>query len=114
MLVLIRKNLILLFLMTVILNGCSFASITKNNSKKILDLDVGQSIKETLDEMGTPDKNEKYILRNQETSIWFYKVSPGIDRTGRDKDLMPLVFENGKLIGWGKDIYYQTISDLKR
>ena len=114
MLILIRKKLIVILLITVIINGCTFASVSKKNSKNISDLNMGQSIKETLDEMGLPDKNEKYVLRGQETAIWFYKVSPGFDRIGQDNDLMPLVFENGTLIGWGRDVYYQTINDLKR
>ena len=112
-LILIRKKLVIFFLMIFVVSGCALTTAIKKNNKKISNLDVGQSIKEILDEMGSPDKNEKYVLGEQETAIWFYKVSPGLDRTGRDNDLMPLVFENGKLIGWGRDIYNQTVNNLK-
>ena len=99
--------------MIFVMNGCTLTTATKKNNKKILNLDVGQTIEEILNEMGAPDKNEKYVLGGQETAIWFYRVSPSLNGTGRDNDLMPLVFKNRKLIGWGRDIYNQTVNNLK-
>ena len=57
---------------------------------------------QVLNIMGRPLSDELY----SKPDVWFYQVqtvwADGLDT--RD-ECMPLVFENGKLVGWGNNFY---------
>lgn len=54
--------------------------------------------------LGLPDRTEGFLAEGKKVMVWTYRLGyPG----GRQV-LTPLVFENGRLTGWG-DAYYQTI-----
>lgn len=79
--------------------GCSLWTIRKNvrNSR---DLRVGMTKEEVLQVMGEPIRNEKFC----EPDLWFYyKDMVWGDGLTTEDECMPLVFENGKLVGWGSD-----------
>ena len=81
--------------------GCAtpWGTIRRNieNSRK---LRVGMTKAQVLEIMGEPIRDEKFCDPN----IWFYynEMVWG-DGLITEDECMPLVFENGKLIGWGND-----------
>lgn len=65
-------------------------------------LKEGLSKEEVLQIMGQPLVNEKYNTDN----IWFYYTErKWMDGNRTSDECSPLIFEDGKLIGWGKDFY---------
>ena len=78
--------------------GCTAARNIENSKK----LRVGMTKSQVLNIMGRPVENELY----SKPDVWFYHVetvwADGLDT--RD-ECMPLVFENGKLAGWGNHFY---------
>ncbi len=80
-------------------SGCSMWTIRKNieNSRN---LRVGMTKAEVLEVMGEPIRDEKFC----EPDLWFYYIEMVWgDGLITEDECMPLVFENGKLIGWGND-----------
>ena len=81
------------------ISGCStpWGTVSRNleNSRN---LRVGMTKAEVLKVMGEPIRDEKFC----EPDIWFYYVEMVWgDGLITEDECMPLVFENGKLIGWG-------------
>jgi hypothetical protein len=54
--------------------------------------------------LGLPDRTEGFWVEGKQVMVWTYRLK---DQAGRQA-LTPLVFENGRLTGWG-DAYYLTI-----
>ena len=95
------KKIMLLFFVAVIslvFSGCTAAKNIENSKK----LRVGMTKTQVLNIMGRPLSDELY----SKPDVWFYQVqtvwADGLDT--RD-ECMPLVFENGKLVGWGNNFY---------
>jgi outer membrane protein assembly factor BamE (lipoprotein component of BamABCDE complex) len=107
------KKVILIFAVF-LLFGCSYEKIAKKNNELMLTLDRGQTKQEVLKIMGNPSKNEKYFADNNEMDVWFYRTSSFVSG-GWDSDdyFTPMVFENGKLTGWGNDFYEQRKIDFQ-
>ena len=61
--------------------------------------------------MGEPRKNEAYSMEEQNIEFWFYLIegTTAANRRIEDKNLSPLAFENGTLIGWGRNYYDKTL-----
>ena len=83
--------------------GCSTPWETaKKNVEHSRNLRVGMTKNEVLEVMGEPIRDEKFCDPN----LWFYYVEmvwgDGLVTT---EECLPLVFEDGKLIGWGNDFY---------
>ena len=81
--------------------GCStpWGTIRRNieNSRK---LRVGMTKAQVLEIMGEPIRDEKFC----EPDIWYYyNDMVWGDGLITEDECMPLVFENGKLVGWGND-----------
>lgn len=54
--------------------------------------------------MGSPDKTEMYRGKNNEAILSYLYITEGKDLTGRrwnESNYTPLIFVNGRLIGWG-------------
>ena len=50
--------------------------------------------------MGEPVKDEIFT----KPDVWFYFIEPvWVDGLTTEDECMPLVFENGKLVGWGNE-----------
>jgi len=101
---------ILLFFVIFLLAGCCYGKTAKKNNELMLTLDPGQTKQEVLKVMGNPSKNERYSSDSKEVEVWFYRTSSFFSG-GWDPDdyFTPLVFENGKLSGWGRDFYAQKV-----
>jgi len=83
--------------------GCAVpwetASTNINNSKA---LRVGMTKDEVLAVMGKPVTGEVFCSPNR----WYYYIEPvWVDGLTTEDECMPLVFEKGVLIGWGRNFY---------
>lgn len=111
------KKVIYLFIVSMLVSGCTYGMIAQRNSNKLLTLNLGQSKQEVLNSMGNPRRNEKYNINGKEIDIFFYRTSWTSDGAETDDEFTPVVFENEKLIGWGRNFYDQTIkfkSEIKQ
>lgn len=99
----------LLIIAILCLCGCSVFKEAKKNNEAMLSLNAGQTKEEVLKIMGNPAKTEKYFLRGVDTDIWYYRTA--VDIYGIEQDnFTPIIFEDGELIGWGKDYYQKKIA----
>ena len=83
--------------------GCSTPWGTiRDNIKNSRDLRVGMTKSEVLAIMGEPIRDESFC----KPDIWYYYIEMVWgDGLITEDECMPLVFENGLLIGWGNDFY---------
>lgn len=102
------KKIIIALIAAVIAVGCAplnpfkAAQTNVENSKK---LRVGMTKAEVLAIMGDPVKNEAF----HRPDIWFYYFNMNWgDGFVTEEECFPLVFENGKLAGWGNMYYTRT------
>ena len=86
------------------LTGCGWVDARRNldNARA---LRVGMTKQQVLEIMGEPVRNEVFVRPD----VWFYYVEPvWLDFLTTEDECMPLVFENGRLIGWGNEYYART------
>ncbi len=108
---------ILVLLLCLGIAGCTYGEIAQRNSNKMLTLNKRQTKQEVLQVMGNPHRNEKYDMNGKDVDIWFYRTSWSEDGLETDDEFTPMVFEDGKLIGWGRNFYDQKIklqSEIKQ
>lgn len=83
-------------------SGCSLLPwwTIRKNIENSRNLRVGMTKEEVKAIMGEPIRDEKFC----EPDIWFYynEMVWGDGLTTED-ECLPLIFENGRLIGWGND-----------
>ena len=87
-------------LSALLLAGCSMpwreAQTNVENSKN---LRVGMTKAEVLKIMGDPLQDETFCRPD----LWYYYIETvWADGLVAEEECMPLVFENGKLVGWGR------------
>ena len=98
----IMKKMIVISILTVILNGCYAWDTNRDNLNK---LEVGMTKDKVLEIMGKPYRREA-----QGQNEWL--LYPTEYPIGQESDyLTPLFFEDGKLVGWGKN--YWTIQEQR-
>ena len=96
------KKMIVISILTVILNGCYAWDTNRDNLNK---LEVGMTKDKVLEIMGKPYRREA-----QGQNEWL--LYPTEYPVGQESDyLTPLFFEDGKLVGWGKN--YWTIQEQR-
>lgn len=103
-------------ILAVFLVGCAGSPVqtgweAAKNRKSLLHLSIGMTKTEVQKAMGDPRKTEAYSKDGRNIEFWLY-MTEGItitDRKLRDSNFTPLVFEDGKLIGWGRNFYDQTL-----
>ena len=80
------------------------------NREAMLKLTAGQSKDQVLSQMGSPYKTEMYSVNGKSLEFWLYitERAPMSGSGLRDSNFTPLAFENGKLIGWGRNFYDNT------
>ena len=81
--------------------GCSTPWGTiRRNTENSRNLRVGMTKAQVLEVMGEPIRDEKF----SDPNTWFYynEMVWG-DGLITEDECLPLIFENGKLIGWGND-----------
>ncbi len=95
------SKIVLSFTLLALLSGCGYFTQFDNleNSKK---LRVGMTKEEVLSIMGEPLSEEVFNTPN----TWYYYISTQWhDGLYTEDECMPLLFEDGKLIGWGNEYY---------
>ena len=85
----------------------------EENRNSMLKLNINMSKEQVLETMGNPRKTEAYLIEKRNIEFWFY-LTEGLtvgNKAGgiKDEHLTPLSFENGKLIGWGRNFYDRTL-----
>ena len=82
--------------------GCAWTpwGVVKKNTENSRNLRVGMTKAEVLEIMGEPIRDEKFC----EPDMWFYyREMVWGDGLVTEDECLPLIFENGKLIGWGNN-----------
>jgi hypothetical protein len=90
------KKIVVVSLLGLFLVGCGAMKGLEaaSNRSKLEKLDIGMTTYEVQELMGRAYKREAY----EGHEIWFYRT----EWTPRpEQEMTPLVFENGKLVGWG-------------
>jgi hypothetical protein len=72
--------------------------------KEAARLELSMSKEDVARLLGLPDRTEAFWAEGKQVMVWTYRLG---DPAGHQV-LTPLVFENGRLSGWG-DAYYLTI-----
>ena len=88
----------------VLLSGCSWSEASRNleNARA---LRIGMTKEQVLAVMGEPVQDEIFTRPD----VWFYFIEPvWMDGLTTEDECMPLVFKDGKLIGWGNEYYART------
>ena len=85
--------------LSLVFSGCAAANKNIENAKL---LRVGMTKSRVLEIMGEPLTGEKYNTPD----IWFYFVKSVLaDGLSTQDECLPLVFEKGRLAGWGNNFY---------
>ena len=82
--------------------GCAWTpwGVVQKNTENSRNLRVGMTKAEVLKIMGEPIRDEKFC----EPDMWFYyREMVWGDGLITEDECLPLIFENGKLIGWGNN-----------
>ncbi len=133
------KSFIYLFCLFFILGGCSsltMSQVASTNRDKLSKLDLGMKKNRALKVMGsktkTPvcvpeetGKKQKVIITNPYSNeiihtperileVYYFFTDPSNECVVEKKQLTPLVFDNEKLIGWGRDFMTQTKSRIEQ
>jgi len=76
----------------------------KKNNKALMMLEIGMPKKEVLEVMGDPEQSEAYKWG----VVWMYRtaMTSGVYGTA-DSDFTPVVMENGKVVGWGRNFFME-------
>ncbi len=76
------------------------------NRARINDLELGMSRDTVAGRLGTPDFTEAFTKDGKDMRVLFYRTQHRHSDGETTKDeTTPLVFSDGKLIGWGHDTY---------
>lgn len=93
--------IVIAFTLCLALCSCSYFS-QYSNVEHAKDLRVGMTKTQVLKVMGEPVRDQKYNTPD----LWYYYVNTEWhDFLTTEDECIPLVFENGKLIGWGNEFY---------
>lgn len=115
------KNLILLFV-AVVLVGCGVArqSVQKGevngNKVNLAKLSLGMTKSQVLEIMGLAGKIEAYQTKtggSMEFLIYRTVFTNKNDRDTSDKYWTPICLIDGKVVGWGRNFYDDTIKIRK-
>lgn len=94
------------FALTALVSSCEYCNWAyfegEDTRAKMSKIRLGMTKQEVLDLMGEPLKDEKFNKPN----VWFYytNVRWGDTLTAREESA-PVVFKEGRVIGWGNDFY---------
>lgn len=90
------------------ISGCATPQMRMDrNNDNLLRLDMGMTKEQVMAIMGKPDLNEAYqSLYGRSVVIFFYYTQrKWADGNTTKDECTPVVFENGKLVGWGDEFY---------
>lgn len=99
-----------LLILTFLLPGCAgYGAIAEQNNSNLLKLEIGDLKSSVIEIMGNPHKNEKYQIENHNYDVWFYRTAWTPDERETDDEFTPIVIIDGKVAGWGRNYYDNTI-----
>lgn len=116
------RKIPLLLVLIVFLSGCAtLDSIRLVNRQRLLQLSIGMSKQDVLKVMGTKTETDGFqsinnpyrseTLRGENKTLevlYYYTDIKKSDGAITDDELTPLVFDDGKLIGWGWSFFEDT------
>jgi len=93
---------------------CSCSAINRNN-ENLVNLKVSMTQDDVVKIMGTPTASESYEATGGERlSILYYRTEEKqMTLTTVKEECTPVVFINGKLVGWGDRLVASTINTLR-
>lgn len=94
--------------LVLIASGCATPQMRMDkNNTSLLTLEMGMNKQEVMDVMGKPDLNEAYQSLNGKSMVifFYYTQRKWSDGNTTKDECTPVVFENGKLVGWGSEFY---------
>jgi outer membrane protein assembly factor BamE (lipoprotein component of BamABCDE complex) len=106
------SKLLVTFLIIFILTSCTTWEIRQSrNRDNLMRIDLGMSKDQVVLIMGKPDLNEAYQTADGGALVilFYYTNRKWADGNVTKDECTPLVFENGKLIGWGDEFYQSKI-----
>jgi len=108
------KKIIVFVAMCVLLCSCASSAIHKTNAN-LMRLKTGMSQDEAMTIMGPPTLSERYDAADgNQVSILYYRTERKKTTVLSAKDeCTPVVFMNGKLVGWGDRLTAADINLLK-
>ncbi|TKB49729.1 DUF3192 domain-containing protein [Ferrimonas sediminicola] len=88
----------------------SWEEVEKHNREKLSQLSPGMSVDQVVALMGTAEFNEFYRDDEKSVQVLFYRThrTKGDGKTSKD-ECTPVVFEGGKVVGWGSKAYTNAI-----
>ena len=93
------KKVVVVFLLVFFLNGCYPWEINRENLNKI---EIGMTKDQVRQIMGKPYRREA----ESNLEWWLYDTQGGRGMYFTESEyLTPLLFEDGKLVGWGKNFW---------
>ena len=103
-----EKTHLVILLLIVGLSSCSYPGI--ETRKNLMSLKLGMTKDEVINIIGLPERNEAYKTTNsEELELFFYYTGNSSSVSGIANcswgACTPLLFEDGKLTGWGREIY---------
>ena len=86
--------------------GSNWRKKEAKNREEISRLEAGMSLDSLISTMGSPDFSEFHQSQNGDVTVLFYRThrNHGDGVTTKD-ECTPLVFKEGRLIGWGDTAY---------
>ena len=119
------KKLIYLFVMAILVSGCAtYSGFIARNRENLMKLSIGMNKQEVLNIMGTNSERVDFgtfkvtnpyrseIMQGKDKTfeiLYYYTDCKALDGAITDDELTPLVFDNGKLIGWGNSFLQSNI-----
>jgi len=94
------KKVVVVFLLVFFLHGCYPWDINRENLNKI---EIGMSKAQVLEVMGKPYRRE--AEGQYEWLLYQTKIPSVYEAHTESNYLTPLLFEDGKLVGWGKNFW---------
>ncbi len=107
------KKLFVMMMCTLLVCACG-ASIRTNN-ENLMGLQVGMPQADVVKIMGTPAASESYeAVGGERVSILYYQTEEKrVTVLSAKEECTPVVFVNGKLVGWGDRLTASTINTHK-
>ncbi|MDD3118818.1 MAG: DUF3192 domain-containing protein [Victivallales bacterium] len=95
-------------IMLVVMALTTMVSCAKfQHREQAMQLRVGMTKNEVLNIMGEPIRGKQYCTPN----IWFYYIETrwAWDFQSTRDECLPIVFQDGKIIGWGQEYYKRNV-----
>lgn len=92
-----------------ILAGCTtpeWEQRQRENRSNLLMLELGMTPREVLLVMGEPNLNEAYTLGGDRDLRIYYFYTHRVFADGNEtkEEMTPVIFEDGRLVGWGEEL----------